>query len=129
MGKGHYPHSHTEITIGPDGTRWPSEIARGFEEHYDRWSTHDNASINLGVIEHKRQRKEFTYFMLACAQGLLDSTLSALFPPAPSWLREQIRRAGGNIKWLNLDEGRHEVLKRAIAVKLQGVSGQKTPMG
>jgi len=114
MGKGHYPNAHTEVTIGPDGTRWPQEVDTLIEDQCRRWSSLGKVAFDPTIAEHKRRRKAFTYFMLACAKALVEESLSPSYPPSPDWLRKEVKRAGGNIRWLYSNDRRLSLLTRLV---------------
>ncbi len=116
MGRSHYPGGHTKVAVGPDGTQWeaPWNIKQAIDDHYCRWDKRDNLIATPQIAIDKRRRKEFSYFMLACARAFTDETLSPVFPPPPQWLRKEIRRAGGNIKWLHADQERVILFTRIL---------------
>lgn len=113
---------HTKVTIGPDGTQGetPWDVQCGIDEHYGRWDIRDNLTLDSGTASEKRRRKEFTYFMIACARAYADEKLSPSYPPAAAqWLRREVKRAGGTLQWITYNPDRvrftHENIKCGAA--------------
>jgi hypothetical protein len=101
MSKDHYLGGHTKIFVSKKGTVWDSRWDKNILEHagqsFERWDTRDKIENDGGVQKEKRRRKQYTYFVLACARAVVEETLSTNFPPAPDFLRRDIKGAGGNL--------------------------------
>jgi hypothetical protein len=114
--RGSYNGGSTKISLSDKGTGWETKwdqlVAVG--EYFSRWDKRDDFAHEPSVQEHKRRRKEFTYFFRACAVAFANETLTRDFPPAPPFLRNRIRKAGGNTEWLASDKEALNLLTRML---------------
>ncbi len=131
MSRNHYAGGSTKVGVGEEGTRWEVDwdIEQEIHQHYKRWHPQGGIKPDADVMVWKRRRKEFTYFMLACARAFAEETLSSSFPPWPDWLRKEIKRAGGNVRWLQSDGLRLGLLTRLVNVRQRSASAQTTGDG
>jgi hypothetical protein len=119
MGKGGYNGGGSKIFIGENGTAWETkwDSDQTIDEFLDRWDKRDDLKFDSAIQVRKRQRKQLAYFLLACARAYVADTLSQTFPPPPNFLSKQIRKAGGNAKWLASDRAILDHLVRLISTE------------
>lgn len=120
MANGSYLGGSTKVSIGEKGTQWEIkwDESAAVEEYFDRWDKRGDVKFDSDIARYKRQRKEFTYFIRACAAALSEETLSQNFPPPPRFLRNSISKAGGNVKWLYSDSELVKLLTRFVNLHL-----------
>jgi len=117
MGNDSYLGGSTKVWLSKKGTAWAADWESGLKvagEFFDRWDKRDKIAFSNEVRVLKKQRKQFTYFMRACAMAFKEETLSEAFPPAPSFLAKRVRGAGGTASWLASDRRLLELLTRMI---------------
>jgi len=100
MGTGSYTGGHTKIFITDDGTRWevpdrPAEQPGGWRR--ERWDEEI-----IGRSE-RTVSKEAKSFLSMCATAFRSNSLTDNHPKPPVALQKQIRRAGGNKRWITAD--------------------------
>jgi hypothetical protein len=107
MGKGSYSGGGTSIRLGDDGTFWGSfdqaekqksrPRAKRRVEH--RTPTSKQIAIQAERDSHA-ERKILRNFISQCAAAHLKDSLTPEAPLAPASLRKRVKRAGGNVRWL-----------------------------
>lgn len=112
-----YLGGSTKIVVSKEGTTWETDWQQGLMvagEFFERWDKRDEVVFSNKARVLKKQRKQFTYFMRACAIAFKEETLSESFPPAPPFLAKRVKRAGGTAHWLATDRTLLELLTRMI---------------
>src|ERR1700730_15446351 len=101
MGTGSYTGGHTKIYITDNGTKW--EVLDRSAEQADRSRREGWDEEIIGRSE-RTVSKEARSFLSICATAFRGDSLTENHPMPPVALRKQIRRAGGNKKWIATDQ-------------------------
>jgi hypothetical protein len=103
MGAGSYLGGHSRIFVSDSGTRW--EVSWDVPDRDNntirpRWDAH------IGVETGRKMGKEIRSFLSMCAVAFRNDQLSDRNPRPPAILIREIKRAGGNKRWIVEDRSR-----------------------
>lgn len=107
MGRGTYLGGHSKIFVSDSGTRWevpwdvPDRPGHAFNDMVrPRWDT------QIGGDTDRKVGKQIRSFLSVCAVAFHHDQLSDSNPKPPAILVRQIKRAGGNKRWIAEDRSR-----------------------
>jgi hypothetical protein len=118
MGRVDYIGGHTIVFVSDGGTKWEAAdrpAKQQDDSQRKRWDDEVGVEIGRG---HRRVSKVERSFLSMCAVAFCGDVLSDINPKPPVGLQREVRRAGGNKKWIVGDFGRirmfEEFVKRRI---------------
>jgi hypothetical protein len=124
MGKGTYTGGHTKIFVTDKGITWEVPDRPADQPDDSRRERRDDE--NIGRSE-RTVSKEARSFLSMCATAFRSDSLTDSHPKPPVALQKQIRRAGGNKRWIATDEVNALITLKAHFLLKE--SAQRRPAG
>ena len=109
MGTGSYTGGRTKIFITIRGTIWEvpdRPMHQPNDSRRERWDDEVITSSNATLSREGRS------FLSMCAVAFHSDTLTDNYPKPPPALQKQIRRAGGNKRWIAVDQIRLSLFEK-----------------
>jgi hypothetical protein len=97
---GSYLGGHTKIFISESGTSWEVPDIPPRQRDFTKRARWDS---EIGVEIGRGASKETRAFLSQCAVAFFNDSLTDTYPQPPPVLKEQIRQAGGNKRWIIFD--------------------------
>jgi hypothetical protein len=110
MGKGTYAGGHTKLFVTDKGTIWEvSDRAadQPDDSRRERWDDEDIGRSKRTVSKEERS------FLSMCATAFRNDSFTDSHPKPPLALQKQIRRAGGNKRWIAVDQIRLSLFEKS----------------
>jgi hypothetical protein len=114
MGSGSYIGGHTKVFISERGTRWEVADFPARQSGNSRRKAWDDEVVNGSYAARTSVSKEARSFLSMCAVAFRDDSLTDGFPKPHPILQREIRRLGGNKRWIVCDPRRLRLFESVL---------------